>query len=55
MMPVDEIKRFFSINLKKRIMLENYENQYDIVKDLNYRWGTVSDVYNLGGNYAWNM
>ena len=54
MMPVDEIKRFFSINLK-RIMLENDKDQYDIVKDLNYRWGTVSDVYNLGGNYAWNM
>ena len=54
MMPVDEIKRFFSINLK-RIMLENYKNQYDIVKDLNYRRGIVSNVYNLGGNYAWNM
>ena len=54
MMPVDEIKRFFLINLK-RIMLENYKNQYDIVKDLNYRWGSVSDVYNLVGNYAWNM
>ena len=36
-------------------MLENDKDQYDIVKDLNYRWGTVSDVYNLGGNYAWNM
>ena len=54
MMPVDEIKRFFSINLK-RIMLGNYKIQYDIVKDLNYRWGTVSDVYNLGGNFEWNM
>ena len=54
MMPVDEIKRLFSINLK-RIMLENGKTQSDIVKDLNYRWGTVSDVYNLGGNYAWNM
>ena len=54
MMPVDEIKRFFSINFKT-IMLENDKNQYDIVKVLNYRWGTVSDVYNLGCNYAWNM
>ena len=54
MMPVDEIKRFFSINLK-RIMIGNYKNLYDIVKDLNYRWGTVSDVYNLGGNFVWNM
>ena len=54
MMPVDEIKRFFSINLK-RIMLGNYKNQYDIVKDLNYRWGTVSEVYNLGGIFVWNM
>ena len=46
MMPVDEIKRFFSINLK-RIMLENDKAQYDIVKDLNYRQGAVSDVYNF--------
>ncbi len=46
MIPADEIKRFFLINLK-RIMLENDKAQYDIVKDLNYRQGAVSDVYNF--------
>ena len=52
-MPVDEIKRLFSINLKN--ILEDDKNQYDIVKDLNYRRGIVSNVYNLGGNFVWNM
>ena len=37
-MPVDEIKKILSINLK-RIMLENDKDQYNIVKDLNYRRG----------------
>lgn len=45
MMPVDEIKRLFSINLK-RIMLENGKTQSDIVKDLNFRQATVSDWLN---------
>lgn len=53
-MPVDEIKKILSINLK-RTMLENDKDQYNIVKDLNYRRGTVSNVYNLGGNFVWNM
>lgn len=44
-MPVDEIKRLFSINLK-RIMLENGKTQSDIVKDLNFRQATVSDWLN---------
>lgn len=52
-MPVDEIKRLFSINLKN--ILEDDKDQYDIVKDLNYRRGIVSNVYNLGGNFVWNM
>lgn len=52
-MPVDEIKRSFSINLKN--ILENDKDQYNIVKDLNYRRGTVLNVYNLGGNFVWNM
>lgn len=45
MMPVDEIKRLFSINLK-RIMLENGKTQSDIVKDLSFRQATVSDWLN---------
>ena len=52
-MPVDEIKRSLSINLKN--IIENDKDQYNIVKDLNYRRGTVSNVYNLGGNFVWNM
>ena len=52
-MPVDEIKRSSSINLKN--ILEDDKDQYDIVKDLNYRRGIVSNVYNLGGNFVWNM
>ena len=52
MMPVDEIKRFFSINLKKRIMLEKnipyeftwtcYEPQIDgeyYISEVNPRFG----------------
>lgn len=45
MMPVDEIKRLFSINLK-RIMLENGKTQSEIVKDLSFRQATVSDWLN---------
>lgn len=45
MMPADEIKRLFSINLK-RIMLENGKTQSDIVKDLSFRQATVSDWLN---------
>lgn len=45
MMPVDEIKRLFSINLK-RIMLENGKTQSDIMKDLSFRQATVSDWLN---------
>lgn len=45
MMPVDEIKKLFSINLRK-IMLENGKTQSDIVKDLNFRQATVSDWLN---------
>ncbi|WP_462433016.1 helix-turn-helix domain-containing protein [Phascolarctobacterium succinatutens] len=45
MMPVDEIKRLFSINLK-RIMLANGKTQSDIVKDLSFRQATVSDWLN---------
>lgn len=45
MMPADEIKRLFSINLK-RIMLENAKTQSDIVKDLSFRQATVSDWLN---------
>lgn len=45
MMSVDEIKRLFSINLK-RIMLENGKTQSDIVKDLSFRQATVSDWLN---------
>lgn len=45
MMPVDEIKKLFSINLRK-IMLENDKTQSDIVKDLNFRQATVSDWLN---------
>lgn len=45
MMPEDEIKRLFSINLK-RIMLENGKTQSDIVKDLSFRQATVSDWLN---------
>lgn len=44
-MPADEIKRLFSINLK-RIMLENGKTQSDIVKDLSFRQATVSDWLN---------
>lgn len=45
MMPADEIKRLFSINLK-RIMLENGKTQSDIVKDLSFRQAKVSDWLN---------
>lgn len=44
-MPIDEIKKMFSTNLKQ-IMLDHSKTQSDLVKDLNLRQATVSDWLN---------
>lgn len=44
-MPIDEIKKMFSTNLKQ-IMLDRSKTQSDLVKDLNLRQATVSDWLN---------
>ncbi len=44
-MPIDDIKKMFSTNLKQ-IMLDHSKTQSDLVKDLNLRQATVSDWLN---------
>lgn len=44
-MPIDDIKKMFSANLKQ-IMLDHSKTQSDLVKDLNLRQATVSDWLN---------